>query len=703
MAHWKSLSTATVAALGVFALSDTAAAQFTQGSLPNTGGRSENVDFADIDHDGDWDAAIADGGDANQQVNKIYVNQGGLQGGTEGSFVYDSSRFPNILDQSRDIEFVDFDNDGDADIYVSNTAQIVAQGNHWLTNRGGKQGGMLGFYLDETATRWVGLGGPGSSIAPSQVLPGNTFIDWSCDCDFGDMDNDGDLDLFHGSYGGAFGGQVPTRLFTNDGDGHFAEYNPSGFQLPIATISNGNPGLWAQGTQQANTTNSTGAFCDIASTALDIDVGDMDGDFDLDLLHGARQERPRLFTSLFDSLGVPTYRDTTSLSLGSGYANGAGHYEQEWQDLDFDGDLDIYGLNWAPSGGFADTTMTGAGDGTFSNITILTGSAADDNEGDFIDYDGDGDLDLFVANFSGGDKLYRNNSNGTVGSFSYTKVGLGTSYGATSLDADACDVDGDGDYDIIVAEDNNQNNTMLINVLNNPDTHAPYLPNIEDIGNQTAAAAGDPVRVHVYDNAPYYITWYNPTSMNVSVDGVNLPAIPAMSSAGQIFRGVLPGNLVGNVGYSFTSSDEYGNTGSSSTVNITNTFGGSFQSTYGTGTVGTTGGEPTVTSLSVPFAGSTAYMAVSSGASAGTLAILGIGSASSAPVTVPGLLTLNVGGVPIVSASGTLDANGDYVVPVPVPSTVPVGSHVFAQGFVADATGGGQAFASSKGLDVVTQ
>jgi hypothetical protein len=711
MAHWKSLGSATVAALGVFAMANGTAAQFVvaTGKLPATGGRSENIDFADVDLDGDWDAAIADGGDFNPpQQNRLYINQGGLQGGTKGVYLDGTAaRLPSILDQSRDIEFVDFDNDGDADIYVSNTAQLAVQGNRWQTNLGGKQGGTLGFYQDETAVRWVGLGGPGSSIAPSQVLGDGTFIDWSCDCDFGDMDNDGDLDLFHGTYGGAFGGQVPTRLFLNDGDGHFSEWNPSGFQLPIATISAGNPGLWCEGVHQSNTTNTTGQFCDIASSALDIDVGDIDGDFDLDLLHGARQEAPRMFmnrldgTALLSATGTPIYRDVTAGVFPSGWSSGNGHYEQEMADLDFDGDLDIYGLNWQVSFfNFNDITLQNDGDGTYSNLTVLTGSGSDDNEGDFFDYDNDGDLDLYVANFSGQDKLYRNNSNGTVGSFDFTKVSL-PSFGATSLDADCADVDGDGDYDVIISEDGNQHNTMLENITQTPDTHGPYLPNIEDIGNQTAAAGGNPVRVHVYDNAPYYITWYNPTVMNVSVDGVDLPAIPALSSAGQIFRGVLPANLVGSVEYGFTSEDEYGNSGSSSAVSITGSTGLAFQTTYGSGTSGLSGGEPILRSLSVPFTNSTAYLAISSGAAPGTSAIMVIATSSFPTTPIGGILTLNVGGTLLASISGSLDANGDMVVPGGIPSG-PSGAHLFAQGFVLDSTGS-QLFASSKGLDFVIQ
>ncbi|MEX1024531.1 MAG: VCBS repeat-containing protein [Planctomycetota bacterium] len=675
--------------------------------IPNEGSDSENVDFGDVDLDGDWDIVVADGGDGGNDQNRLWINQGGAQGGTLGMFLdRTTTMMPSLLDDSRDAEFGDFDNDGDIDLYISNTAQISNQGNRWLTNDGS------GNYVDETGLRWVGLGQAGSSIPASLVIPagspggGNTFIDFSCDCDFGDLDNDGDLDLFHSTYGGAFGGQIPSRVFTNDGDGNFVEFNPSGFQLPTSNIQNGQPGLWCDGVQQANTVNSSGAFCDIASTALDIDLGDIDGDFDLDVLHGARGEAPRMFANRLDgSTLAPTnggalgFRDVTGSSFPPGYTSGGGHYEQEMGDLDGDGDLDIYGLNWGGAGsfGFDDNTMRNTGAGVFDTVTILSGSSPDDNEGDFFDYDNDGDLDLFVANFSGSDRLYRNNNNGSA-TFSFTQISFGA-ISVTSLDADCCDTDGDGDYDVLVAADNGAPNRFYRNTTQIPDTHAPYLPNVEDTGARVATAEPVAVRAHVYDNAPYYITWYNPTDISYAVDGVSLGRLGALSSGGQVFRAELPGNLVGDVSYRFGSEDWYGNTGQSAlTTNAWTAPAGSIVE-YGTGTAGTLG-EPTIDALSVPFAGTTLHL-LGGNAPAATPCALALGNLQVPPTPIGNLATLNVFGSPtfLVLEFTVTDSSGKLLRSYPVAANAVPGFTAYAQFFSLNGTS--QTYASSKGLAVM--
>ncbi len=710
MTHINSKTVAALAGLSLLGLSGTAGAQavfqINNSGNPTGAGiasRTENVDFGDIDHDGDWDAIFADGGDGGNDQNRIWMNRGGAQGGVQGQFLDETTtRFPQQQDQSRDIEFADIDNDGDLDIYVSNTAQIVAQGNKWWVNNGLAQGGTLGFYSDETAARWVGLGGAGSSIAPSGVLPNGTFIDWSCDCDFGDLDNDGDLDLVHGSYGGGFDGNVPTRIFMNDGAGFFHEFNPSGFQLSGPAISNGNPALWAEGVHQTNTTNSTGVSTDIASNALDLDVGDMDGDFDLDILLGGRDQDPRIFHNRLEENGGSTlgFRDVTYAVMPANFVVNGGNYEQEMGDMDGDGDLEIYGLNWAGQAG-SDRTFRNNGSGVFTVLqSSLPGSQADDNEGDFMDYDNDGDLDLFVANFSGTDKLYDNDGTGTLASVS----GEGTTSGTgASLDFDAADIDGDGDYDGIVAEDNNGANQTHFNITNVADTHAPYIPNVETPANQSASASPKVLRAQVYDNAPYYITWYNPTQVNVTVDGCKLPAIKALSSAGQIFRAELPGNLVGTVGVQWQSEDEYGNTGVSATNNYTGSTGLGFTAKFGPSTISNLAGvAPALDVLSVPFSGSTLYLAARGAAGVPYFLALYTNQIPGG-LALPGLALANITGSKLLLTSGVLDASGCAVLALPLKAGIASGFTFYGQTFTLDGATNGDLVASSRGTSITTQ
>ena len=186
-------------------------------------GYSENVDFREVEGEGDVEASLAEGGDAGNDQNNIWINRGGEVGGTIGFFAdRTSTQFPAVLDQSRDIEFVDIDNDGDIDIYVSNTSQLSNQSNRWWVNMGGAQGGTQGFYQDQSPAHWSGLGVAGqSSIAASQVLPTSGFIDFSCDCDFGDLDNDRYVELVLNAAGVAVCGYVPTPIFRVGGSGTF--------------------------------------------------------------------------------------------------------------------------------------------------------------------------------------------------------------------------------------------------------------------------------------------------------------------------------------------------------------------------------------------------------------------------------------------------------------------------------------------------
>jgi hypothetical protein len=529
---------------------------------------SEQVDFGDVDGDGDIDVAIATGGDSGNQQNRIWINRGGAQGGAVGVFLDETAtRFPAVLDTSRDMDFVDFDGDGDLDLCTASTASWQNQPSRFWTNMGGVQGGSPGFYADQTASRWSGLGAAGSSVATSLVLASGGYIDWTSDLDLGDFDDDGDADLFHTSVGAASGGFVPTRVFLNDGLGVFSEFNPSGFQLTSYNILDHDPGLWCQGLQKNATTNTTGAECDIADGVIDSDLGDLDGDFDLDIVWcSAIGSRPRVFRNrLVEQGGALAFRDVTAASFASGYPTFNGSYEQELGDIDDDGDLDLYGLNWSPSGaGFDDETLLNSGAGVFAFGNILPASTADDEEADFIDYDGDGDLDVHVANFAGQDRLYKNGSIGGGATWTNVTATIPVEF-LEGRDADCCDVDGDGDTDVFVANGAGQADLFFRNVTQVADARAPRITALEQAPSRQAGPAPTIVRAHIYDNGPDYITAFDANLLEYSVSGAPFVTVNMTWIGGQLFRGAIPGAPVGTIAYRVRSTDARGNAGLSAT------------------------------------------------------------------------------------------------------------------------------------------
>ncbi|WP_298546432.1 FG-GAP-like repeat-containing protein [uncultured Aquimarina sp.] len=132
-----------------------------------------------------------------------------------------------------------------------------------------------------------------------------------------------------------------------------------------------------------------------------------------------------------------------------------------WVDINNDQLLDIYFTNSA--GAAANRYYENQGDGSFLPVTNLaiTGEILGTRSVDWIDYDNDGDCDLFLTNENNArNSLFRNDG---VDSFTQiTNLSIvqdfrnsgGSSWG---------DIDNDGDYDLFVANYNNQNNQLFIN------------------------------------------------------------------------------------------------------------------------------------------------------------------------------------------------------------------------------------------------
>jgi enediyne biosynthesis protein E4 len=233
-------------------------------------------------------------------------------------------------------------------------------------------------------------------------------------------------------------------------------------------------------------------------------VGDYDNDGDLDLYVTAFGPN-----TLYRNNGDGTFTDVTA---AAGVAGGA----TEWStsagffDYDRDGRLDLYVVNYLdiragespycgarkpgyrmychPTmfDGMADRLFRNTGNGTFADVSAKAGIANPSGKGlgvAFCDFDRDGDTDVYVANDTVRNFLYRNDPGAP-----FTDVAYGAGVGfdingkpQAGMGVDCGDVDGNGFPDIFVTNFSEELNSMYMN-------RGDGL--FEDLSSQTGLAAG---------------------------------------------------------------------------------------------------------------------------------------------------------------------------------------------------------------------
>lgn len=592
-----------VGAIGTF--TSQAHSQFTNVSasaIPSLGLSTEAAKFGDFDLDGDLDIVYANGGDANNQQSKLLRNGTSSPGVGVGTYTnvtttnFLKSVGTQVMSQSsRDVQLVDVDNDGDLDFYMSNHSTGTLQSNTWFINQGMLQGGTKGqFILD--MSRWVGIAAAGSSIPNALKINSGDFsggfVDWSCQCDFADVDKDGDWDLLHTAYGPNFDATVMTRLFFNSGTGFFSEYNPSGAVSGNPALATGSSAGWVEGTQLNDTADNSGTTHDITNMSLDADFSDLDGDFDNDIFANSRDTVSHFYQNRFiengNGLGNGTttrlYRDVSTQWGTNGLSSESGsNYDADLNDMDNDGDTDGYFLNY--SGGLNDAWRTNNGTGAMSAGSTVPSSGADDNEIDWIDFDNDGDADPFISAFASNDKLYKNQFLET-GSINLITQTIGTTVGNRSLGADVGDYDNDGDFDMIFAEDAGTNEILLQRNGAVVDTFAPRVTHIQQLANTTPTSSTRRVLARAYDNVNQEHFTHGSATFEFTVDGIT-HVVPAHYAGGNIFRTTFPGYWQGSISYNLKVKDRKGNEGTSPTKVFTVTPAGF--STFGSSVAGCLG------------------------------------------------------------------------------------------------------------------
>ncbi len=271
-----------------------------------------------------------------------------------------------------------------------------------------------------------------------------------------DYDNDGKLDLYFATGTLLPPGSVqrgPNRLYKNLGDNRFQD----------ATAASG---------------------LDFAGYCHGIVVGDIDNDGDQDVFLCNYGENV-----LFLNQGDGTFRDISKAAGISGL-----HWSMSGAFLDYDndGDLDLYVTNYGEWKFPDDVQICGQGDVrtyciptaikparhilyrnngnlTFTDVTETSGVGRADGRGFGVvaaDLNGDGRIDLYVANDMCPNFVYINRGDGSFEDATESSGAGYDSHGKThaGMGVDAEDVNGDGRPDLFVSNYWNEPNSLYMNL-----------------------------------------------------------------------------------------------------------------------------------------------------------------------------------------------------------------------------------------------
>jgi len=267
---------------------------------------------------------------------------------------------------------------------------------------------------------------------------------------WGDYNNDGYVDLFVTNYDV----DTPNFLYHNNGNSTFTKV-------------------------------TTGAIATDLASSLAATWGDYDNDGDLDL-YVANNIGSENF--LYRNNGGSFTRVLNDPSVqDKGYAHGV-----SWVDYDNDGHLDLFVADYFSTK--FNKLYHNNGDGTFEKVngSAPTLEANFSVSGIWGDYNSDGLPDLFVCNTSdNNNSLYKNTGNGN---FVKMNIGAIVNDGGNSVGASWSDYDNDGDLDLFVANSGNQNNFLYQN--NGDETFTKKINGVivNDGGHSHGSAWGD------YDN-----------------------------------------------------------------------------------------------------------------------------------------------------------------------------------------------------------
>jgi photosystem II stability/assembly factor-like uncharacterized protein len=370
----------------------------------------------------------------------------------------------------------DYDNDGDLDIAL--TGCIVNKKKQLK-------------YLDPRYTEIYRNNGNGGFTKITDQLKDVNYgsLDW------GDYDNDGDLDLLlSGIYENDTSGTLIAKIYRNDGNDIFIEtstiLNGFGFGFIKWGDLDNDGDLDIVSTEGVYCNNGDETFSEKITFITGLGfvagmLGDMDNDGDLDLISGSGDSAPKFFMNdgefRFTEISLPppnkqNYFDVSKLSeesvevynsfftiYGSSSYNGT----CDLGDYDNDGDLDILWMN-SNSQSYSTTIYRNDGNNSFTEPALIDLPGLMLGSGAFGDFDNDGDLDVFLT---GGNMyndeesgVYRNDGNDI---FVHIPFYYGEFETISWSSTNCGDFDNDGNLDLLIVGEKYHSAGMSVIYSNN--------------------------------------------------------------------------------------------------------------------------------------------------------------------------------------------------------------------------------------------
>ncbi|PIQ30746.1 MAG: hypothetical protein COW63_09245 [Bacteroidetes bacterium CG18_big_fil_WC_8_21_14_2_50_41_14] len=213
-----------------------------------------------------------------------------------------------------------------------------------------------------------------------------------------------------------------------------------------------------------------------------IDVNN-DGNIDLFISNGPNGGQNNF---LFMNSGTGSFSlvSTDSITLDNSPSDGA-----SFADINNDGSIDAFVVNWYNQDNLF---YTNDGDGTFTknNGQIISNDAGYSETASWADYDKDGLVDLYITNSAGAKKNYLYHNDGNA-NFSKITTGDQVNDAYLSRNVSWVDMDSDGDLDIFVTNENNQNENIYRNDWPEGFTKLTTGPLVNDAGNTNSSSWAD--------------------------------------------------------------------------------------------------------------------------------------------------------------------------------------------------------------------